>query len=304
MPVALSIAIVNWNTRAHLERCLESIEVCRNSSMALGESTAASSQEDIEVIVVDNGSSDGSAELVREYFSRVRLIANPENVGFSRANNQALWESEGQLVMLLNSDTEVRKGALATLMAFMAEHPRAGAVGPRLLNADGTLQPSCHPMLTPEREFWRLAFLDRALHRATYPMENWRMDRPHRVEVIKGACLMLRRKALDEVGPLDEGYFMYTEEVDLCYRLAQAGWELWWEPRAKVVHYGEASTRQVAEKMYLQLYRSKVQFYRKFGGESEARRFKRLVRMAYWPRAVLSPRTQVYRRLLAELGEM
>jgi GT2 family glycosyltransferase len=242
--------------------------------------------------------------MVSERFPDVRLFRNDENVGFARANNQALAETRGDLVLLLNSDTEVRTGALATLAEFMAEHPRAGAVGPRLLNGDGSLQLSCHPMLTPEREFWRLSFLDRIAPRATYRMEHWRTDEPRQVEVIKGACLMLRREALDQIGPLDEGYFMYTEEVDLCHRLAQAGWELWWEPRAEVVHYGEASTRQAAERMYLQLYRSKVQFYRKFGGERQAVRYKRLVRIAYWPRAVLSPRKQVYRRLLAELGEM
>lgn len=259
---------------------------------------------DVDVVVVDNSSTDGSVSMVDEKFPGVRIIRNEENVGFARANNQALAEARGDLVVLLNSDTEVRKGALATLAGFMADRPQAGAVGPKLLNGDGSLQPSCHPMLTPGREFWRLSFLDQVVPRATYRMQGWRTDEPRQVEVIKGACLMVRLAALDEIGTLDEGYFMYTEEVDLCYRLAQAGWELWWEPRAEVVHYGEASTRQAAERMYVQLYRSKVQFYRKFGGERRAMRFKQLVRIAYWPRVVLSPRNRIYRRLLAELGEM
>jgi GT2 family glycosyltransferase len=167
-------------------------------------------------------------------------------------------------------------------------------------------------MLTPGREFWRLLFLERIWPRATYPMHRWDLATPRQVEVIKGACLLLRRQALDEVGLLDEGYFIYTEEVDLCYRLAQAGWRLWWVPSARVIHREAQSTSQVAEEMYLQLYRSKVQFYRKFGGRRRAARFERFLRLAYWPRLVfstllapfspsLAQRSRTYRRLLAQL---
>ena len=143
-----------------------------------------------------------------------------ENVGFARANNQGLALATGRYVLLLNPDTEVHAGALEALVAFMDAHPRAGACGARLLNADGSLQPACHPMLTPGREFWRLLFLERLWPRATYPLGRWDTVTPRRVEVIKGACLLLRRAALDQVGVLDDSYFMYTEEVDLCYRLA------------------------------------------------------------------------------------
>ena len=264
---------------------------------------------------MDNASSDGSAQMVRECFSWVRLIENGENVGFARANNQAMQESHSHYVLLLNSDTKVQPGAVEALAAFIEAHPKAGAVGARLLNGDGSLQPSCHPMLTPWREFWRLMFLDRLIHRATYGAHLWSASSPQSVEVIKGACLLLRRAALEQVGLLDESYFMYTEEVDLCYRLAQAGWELWWEPAATVVHYGEASSRQMAQAMYLQLYRSKIQFYRKFGGDAHADCAKRLVRLAYWPRMVvaallcpflpsLTARVSTYRHLLVELSRM
>jgi hypothetical protein len=170
-------------------------------------------------------------------------------------------------------------------------------------------------MLTPERELWRLLFLDQLARRASYPQEHWNRDTPRQVEVIKGACLMLRRAALDEVGLLDEKYFMYTEEMDLCYRLLQGGWQLWWVPQAVVRHYGEASTKQVAEAMYVQLYRSKVQFHRKFGGSLRAKRFKRIVWLAYVPRLVvaalgaplssdLATQAHTFRRLLAELPAM
>jgi hypothetical protein len=264
-------------------------------------------------MVVDNGSTDGSAEMVRRRFPDVHLIANPTNAGFAAANNQGIRAAGGRYVCLLNSDTEVCPGALDTLTAFMEAQPRAGASGPRLLNPDGSLQASAHPMLTPEREFWRLMFLDRLWPQATYPLESWDSATPRKVEVIKGACLMLRCGALDQVGPLDESYFMYTEEVDLCYRLAQASWSLWWVPEAAVIHHGEASTRQAREEMYIQLYRSKLQFYRKFGGEDRARRFRRYLRLAYTPRwlataagspfsADLHGRRQLYGRMLAEIG--
>lgn len=301
----LSIIIVSWNTARLLTECLTSVYA----------ETQMLSPTAIETIVVDNGSTDGSPRMVQAQFPWVTLLVNRANLGFAQANNLAINQAQGEFVLLLNSDTRLLPGALHALLAFMAAHPPAGACGARLLNADGSLQPSCHPMLTPEREFWRLTFLDRLLPRATYKMASWPVDQSHRVEAIKGACLLLRRAALDEIGRLDEAYFMYTEEVDLCYRLAQAGWELWWVPQAQVIHYGGASSRQAAEAMYLQLYRSKVQFYRKFGGERRARRFKWLVRLAYWPRLAaaalvtlttsrLANETRIYRQLLAELANM
>jgi N-acetylglucosaminyl-diphospho-decaprenol L-rhamnosyltransferase len=298
----LSIVIVNWNTRDLLATCLESVLVSPGHA-------------EREVLVVDNASTDGSARMVRERFPQVDLIENQTNVGFACANNQAIQRCRGRYVLLLNSDTRVMGNALEVLEAFMEGHPRAGAAGAKLLNADGSLQPSVHPMLTPAHEFWRLIFLDNVIHRATYGAEFWKATQPRPVEVIKGACLMLRREALSEIGLLDESYFMYTEEVDLCYRLARAGWQLWWVPTAWVTHYGEASSRQVAQDMYIQLYRSKIQFYRKFGGGKRAGFYKWLVRLAYWPRlgvaavaALFSPplagEARLFRRLLTELRNM
>jgi hypothetical protein len=298
----LSILIVSWNTKALLAGCLESVWAELERTLP---------PEEADVCVIDNASADGSAAMVAERFPWVRSFANHENVGFARANNQALAQTAGDAVLLLNPDTVLHPGALAALLDFLASRPRAGALGARLVNADGSLQPSCHPMLTPAREFWRLIFLDRLFPRATYPMHRWDAVTPRRVEAIKGACLLLRRQALDEVGRLDESYFMYTEEVDLCYRLSQAGWELWYEPAAVVTHFGGASANQVTEEMVIHLYRSKIHFYRKFGGEAQAQRFKTLVRLAYWPRLLgarlaaasgqSSFSTPVYRRLLSEL---
>lgn len=303
--MTLSIVIVNWNTRDLLASCLASLRQGAQTFGTIG----------LETFVVDNGSTDGSAQLVNERFPAVRLIANQRNLGFAPANNQAIALACGRYVLLLNSDTVVQHDALTEMVTFMDANPTAGACGARLLHADGSLQPSCQPMLTPGREFWRLTFLERVWSRASYPMQTWDVTTPRQVEVIKGACLMLRRAALDQVGLLDDGYFMYTEEVDLCYRLAQAGWTLWYVPAATVTHFGEASSRQEAETMYVQLYRSKVQFYRKFGGPRRARRFKVLLAIAYAPRALIAtvrgwlnvawqPRARTYRRLLAELPGM
>jgi len=298
----LSIIIVNWNTRALLARCLESVyETVRDLTF--------------EVFVVDNASSDGSAEMVRARFPQVRLIENRENVGFAAANNQAIPLAAGRYVLLLNPDTVVLEGAVAELVRFAEGHRTTGACGPRLLNADGSLQPSCHPMLTPWREFWRLAFLERLWRRATYDMAAWDPTRPREVEVIKGACLLLRREALDGVGLLDERYFMYSEEMDLCYRLSRAGWRLYWVPGARVVHYGEGSSKQLARSMYVELYRSKAQFYRKVGGRGWVLWFKSLLALAYGPRLVacalsglfardLAERAHTYGRLLATLPRM
>lgn len=253
--------------------------------------------------------------MVRERFPWVHLFENSENVGFARANNQGIQASKGRYILLLNSDTVVHPGALETLLAFMDEHPQAGACGPRLLNGDGSLQPSVHPMLTPAREFWRLLFLDRLWPWATYPQDRWDITTPKPVETIKGACLLLRRTALDQIGLLDESYFMYTEEVDLCYRMTQAGWQLWYVPQSVVTHFGGGSSRQIQEEMYLELYRSKVRFYRKFGGNQRATLFKTYLAVAYGLRATLftifsllqprfSHQAGLYRGLVASLSGM
>lgn len=295
---ALSIIIVNWNTRELLADCLRSVYATLEGLSG-------------EVFVVDNASSDGSATMVRERFPQACLVQNGRNLGYARANNQALDRCRGRYALLLNSDTLVEPGAFQALVAFMDANEHAGACGPRLLNHDGTLQPSCHPLLTTSREFWRLVLLDRVWPLASYRMARWPVDEPREVEVIKGACLLLRRSALAAVGLLDERYFIYTEEMDLCYRLAQAGWSLWWVPQSRVVHYGASSTSQLADEMYLQLYRSKGQFQEKFWGRRGLRRFVWAIKIAYAPRwlvAVLfglwSPawqrRAQLYARMLHE----
>lgn len=272
----LSIVIVNWNTRELLGRCLDSI--------AAHPPNAA-----YEIWVVDNASSDDSVPFIQNHHPGVRLIANDRNLGFATANNQAIRKSSGRYVLLLNSDTEVEAGALTLLVEHLDEHPDTGAVGSTLLNPDRSLQVSCYPFPTLSREFWRLFHLDSLHPYGVYDMSAWDTTSPREVEVIQGACLALRRSALDQTGLLDEDFFMYTEEVDLCYRLHRAGWRLIWVPAARVLHYGGQSTRQAAARMFLRLYESKLLFFRKNRGAIAAAAYKGILSAASLARLVALP---------------
>jgi N-acetylglucosaminyl-diphospho-decaprenol L-rhamnosyltransferase len=272
----LSIIIVSWNTTSFLENCLASISANPPTSP-------------FENWVVDNASTDDSPRIVRERFPQVHLIENRENVGFARANNQAIRRCAGKYVLLLNPDTLVKSGALQALMDFLDKHPEAGAVGARIINSDGSLQIASHPRPTLSREIWRLLHLDALFPYAVYPPSKWRTNQPQEVDVLIGACLLLRKEVLDQVGFLDEDYFMYSEEVDLCYRIQRAGWHLFWIPEAEVVHFGGQSTQQVATEMFLNLYRSKFKFFRKNYGWLAAQIYKLILMIAAFSRLILAP---------------
>jgi len=272
----LSIVIVNWNTRDVLSQCLESIY-------------GALPEQEIRVFVVDNASSDGSSDMVRERFPQVYLVENSQNVGFARANNQAIRNSHGRYVLLLNSDTIVKPGALDALVDFMDTHPQAGASGARLLNPDGSLQYSCSPAPSLAGEFKRLFHLPGVRPDGYYSMHEWDQSQARQVDVILGACLMLRRQALDQIGLLDEDYFIYSEEVDLCHRIKSAGWKLYWVPQAQVMHLGGQSTRQVSEAMFLRLYQAKLIYFRKHHGRWQAFLYKLIIMAAALFRLCLTP---------------
>jgi hypothetical protein len=243
----------------------------------------------VETLVVDNASSDGSAQMVHQQFPWVTLVENETNIGFAPANNQAIRQSIGRYVLLLNPDTEVKSGALGALLGFLEANPHTGGTGARLLNPDGTLQLSCHPVPTLFRELVRLFHLDRLWPNAAYHMGSWDLEKPRRVDVVQGACLLLRRDALDQVGLFDEQYFFYSEEVDLCYRLQQAGWPLYWVPQAQVVHYGGQSSQQVVGEMFLQLYYAKILFFRKHYGWLATHTYKSVLFAAALVRLLISP---------------
>jgi GT2 family glycosyltransferase len=247
----MAVAVISWNTRELLRRCLTTIMADPPS----------------EVVVVDNGSSDGSIAMVREEFPSVRLQVLPENPGYGAASNVAFGLCSAEYVLLLNSDTELRPGALAALVAHLDRCPRAGIVGPRLLNPDGTLQKSTFPYPSPlvplvkRRPVADLVGFVPVLRDAF--VGAWGHDHPRRVPWVLGAALAIRRTAYEAVGGFDESFVMYYEEVDLCYRLRRAGWETHFTPATEVTHVGGASTSQRRPEMLARLGLSAVDFHRR-----------------------------------------
>ncbi|MCJ7534513.1 MAG: glycosyltransferase family 2 protein [Anaerolineales bacterium] len=272
----VSIIIVNWNTQEIISQCLHSIYTSQTAKK-------------FEVWVVDNGSSDASVKMITESYPQVRLIANEKNVGFAHANNQAFMQSSGENVMLLNPDTVVEKDVIENLVNFLDQTPDVGAVGPRLLNPDGTLQESAYPEPTLLREFWRMFHLDRFYYFAEYPMDQWSVGKDREVDVLMGACMLIRRKALDQVGFLDEEFFIYSEEVDLCTRIRNYGWRLFWIPSVKVIHYGGQSTQQVQQEMFVHLYQGKILYFRKHCSPLTVWLYKIVLFMATLARLALTP---------------
>lgn len=252
----LSIIIVNWNTRNLLAQCLQSLQdTVKESSF--------------DVWVVDNASSDGSVAMVRERFPQTHIVANSENVGFVRANNQAIAHCRGRYMLLLNSDTRALPGSLDQAVRFMDEHSRAGIAGVRLLNPDGTFQASYTPFPTLWQEFLMLSRLGRWLLRPTYPSYGPQIEKgAQKIKgYMEGAYLMARREAVEQVGGLDERIFMYAEDVDWCYRFHRVGWEVWYLPNAPIIHYGGQSSKKRRGRMEAELYRSRVYLFRKHYGK-------------------------------------
>lgn len=250
----VSVVIVSFNTKPELLRCLESLTA--NVSLPL------------EVIVVDNASQDGTVEALRHQRPSAQLIANRKNVGFARACNQGLRAARAPLVLVLNSDTEVRPGAVEALVEALQRNPDAALAGPRTLNSDGTLQASFGPPLTLQGE-WQRRRLMRGL-RARRPEamreleEAWSGEREP--AWISGSCMLARRKALEEVGLFDESFFLYEEDVDLCLRLRQARWRLVLVPSAEVIHHLGRSVQKAPRVASLEYQRSHLRYYRKHNG--------------------------------------
>lgn len=260
MQIRLSIIIVNWNTRQFLFECLSSVA----ESMQV--STAST-----EVLVIDNASTDGSQSLVREQFPWVKLTANSENVGFARANNQALQQASGKYLLLLNSDTIVHAGALDNLLMALESQPKAGAAGPKVLNPDGTLQPCYGSLPSILSEIVGPYALDVFTKPWGRIGAHWRRQAVasqecQRVERVSFACTLIRREALTQVGLLDERFAFYSEDYDWFYRLRRAGWQAIYCPQAVITHHWGGSSKMRSEWAERQLYRSKRIYYRKHNG--------------------------------------
>ena len=245
MAKKISIVIVSYNVRHYLAQCLDSVQKALEGI-------------DGEVFVVDNDSQDDTLTVLPPQYPWVKFIANKENVGFARANNLAIRQSAGQYVLLLNPDTTVAEHTLRGALQFMDEHPKAGGVGVMMHNEDGTVAPeSRRAVPTPWVSALKmLGFTKR------YYMSHLPWDTPCQIEVISGAFCLLRRDALDQIGLLDEDFFMYGEDIDLSYRLLKGGWENWYLP-LPIVHFKGKSTRKSDYRYVHIFYQAMLIFFRK-----------------------------------------
>ena len=264
--VDVSVVIVTYNVREFLEQALRSVE-------------QASAGLTVETFVVDNDSADGSAQMVRERFPDVRLIANEENVGFATANNQAIREAAGRHVLVLNPDTILQEDTLRTMVAFMDDHPEAGAVGCRILNPDGTFAPeSRRAFPTPAVAFYRIAGLSKLFPQSPtfgrYNLTYLPLDEVCEVDALSGSCMMVRRDAVlgsesdasapgTSAGLFDEAFFMYGADLDWCYRIQQAGWRIYYTPDTQIVHYKGESTKKGDLRYVMLFYGAMLRFVEK-----------------------------------------
>lgn len=252
----LSIVVVNWNTCEMTRDCLVSVRAGIAGLAA-------------EVIVVDNGSTDGSADMIASEFPDCILIRNAENRGFAAANNQGFAIARGRHVLLLNTDTLVHGDVLPASVAWLDAHPEVGAMGCRVLNTDGSVQLTCSMYPSILNQFLQLS----GLSKLTFPrffgrylMTDWQRDSEREVEVISGCYLLVRHAVLDKVGPLDEDFFFFGEETDWCKRMRDAGWRLFFTPVGQITHHGSASARKLNHRRDLMLTQAKVRLHRKHSG--------------------------------------
>ena len=280
MTATLSIAIVNWNTRDLLLQALESIFASPGTST--------------EVIVVDNASADGSAEAVRSRFPQVTLIANTENVGYARGNNQAIGASRGAYILLLNPDVILPIAGLATAVMFMESHPDTGALGVRQVHPDGRLQRSVRGFPSPTSVLWELLGLARLFPNSrrfgAYRMTWFHYDRETEVDQPMGTFLLLSAKTIEAVGILDEAFPIFFNEVDWCLRCKRAGWKIYFTPDIEIVHYGGASTIQVGAAMAWESRRGLLKFYAKHYGGPQYWPIRLIIAGTSWPYAWLQAR--------------
>jgi hypothetical protein len=261
----VSVVIVNWNTRDFLAACLRSIQQTAHDL-------------NLEMIVVDNASEDGSQDMLRQEFPAVQLVQNQENVGFARANNRGAGAAQAEYILFFNSDAELQADSLQNMLKLIQNQPKAGMVGAQLLNPDGSFQASHSHFPTLWREFLILSGIGRRLFGRWHPSHGPEVEKgPQKVDYIEGACLLARKNVYQQIGGLDESFFMYAEEVDLCYRMRRAGWQVWYQPEARVVHYGGGSSQKRRTQREGDLYISRVHFFRKHYGAGAAWRLKMLI---------------------------
>lgn len=302
----ISFIIVSWNVRDLLRRALESIR-------------ADAAAYETEIIVVDNASQDGTVEMLRGEFPNVRVIANTANRGFTRGNNQALQIAKGRFLFLINPDTELMSGATRGLVEFMAEpaNVQVGIVGPQLIYADGTLQSSRRRFPTFSTALLESTKLQQWFPRnrtlGKYYMQDTRDDATQDVDWVVGAAMFVRRAVYEQIGGLDENFFMYSEELDWCKRAKDAGWRVVYLPCARILHYEGKSSEQVLAQRDIYFHSSKVCYFKKYYGvlQGELLRYFLLTMFAYQTleegtkyllghkRDLRAARVRAYRKVLA-----
>jgi N-acetylglucosaminyl-diphospho-decaprenol L-rhamnosyltransferase len=255
--IDLSVVILNWNVRDLLRQCLTSL-------------TTVPCPLSTEIIVVDNASGDDSVSMVRAEFPGVRLIVNTANRGYTGGNNDGIAAADGRYVLILNPDTQVMDDALSTLVAYADAHADVGIVAPQLLNPDGSVQSSRRRFPTLATALFESTWLQPVAPRGVlrdYYMLDRADDEVQEVDWATGACLLVRRDAIRQVGLLDESFFMYSEELDWCRRIKQAGWKIAYLPQAQVIHHVGKSSDQVVAQRHIYFQSSKVRYFRKHHGK-------------------------------------
>jgi GT2 family glycosyltransferase len=275
----VTIVIVNFKTPDLLARCLTSLE-------------ADSAFRQCNIHVVDNNSQDGSVDLLAKKFPHVTLLANSTNVGFSRACNQVIPRVDSHYVLLLNPDTVVEGDAVSKLIEFMDTHGDCGAVGPKVLNPDGSLQLACRRSFpTPIAALFRLTYLSRLFprnqHLSRYNMTYVDPGLCTEVDALSGSCMMVRKQVIDQIGLLDEDIFMFGEDIDWCWRIKEANWKIFYLPQAVVWHAHGASSKLRPIGATIDLHKGMEVFYRKHLAAKYWAPFNALVYAAIWTRAIV-----------------
>jgi len=288
--VKLSVIIVNYNVEYFLEQCLSSVQkAIRNI--------------DAEVFVVDNNSVDNSVAMVKEKFPWVRLIENRVNVGFSRANNQAIKKAKGEYILLLNPDTVVEDDTFEKVIDFMDKHPDAGGLGVKMVDGSGRFLPeSKRGLPTPSTAFYKMFGLSKIFPRSKifskYHLGYLDNDKTHKVDVLAGAFMLLRKSVLEKTGLLDEAFFMYGEDIDLSYRITKAGYNNYYFPGTRIIHYKGESTKKSSVNYVIVFYNAMVIFARKHFTGKNAKLLAMLINMAIYFRAFLAILSRLFSRLL------
>ena len=294
--VLLSIIIVSYNVRDFLWQALNSLQ-------------KATYELNCEIIVVDNDSYDGSVDLVKKHFPNIRLIENKENIGFARANNQAIRIAKGQYICLLNPDTLVQENTFSVIIDFFKDRPDVGMVGCKVLNPDGTLQLACRRSFpTPWVAFTRISGLSRIFPKSRvfgrYNLTYLDPDQIAEVEAVSGSFMVLRRDAIDNVGLLDETFFMYGEDLDWCYRIREAGLKIYYLPTTQIIHFKGESSRRSEFDQLKQFYKAMRLFVRKHFGKGRAIVPSFFLQAAIWVRAALGFMGKIVSRLALPMWDL